>query len=455
MTITTSYGIQIKGSEYNKALKDTGAIYRRAVMFFINVCDKEWDYLDTLEYRKVNNAVEKLTIRTKDRPEPKYCFEDAEKAFYKFPAYLRRSAISKAIGLVSSYRSNLINWEKADEKTRGKRPKLPKEIRNMMPTMYRKASYKRTGLFSTEIKVYVRNTWDFIEIPLDHSDVKYIEKHCQGRIESAPTIERKGKRWYLRFAYEEICSLCDIKDIEQVTILAVDLGINSACTCCVMRSDGTILSRHSLKLTKEEDSLSHAVNKIKKVQRNGAKRCPSYWAAANGINDDISVKTANFIVDTAKAEGVQVIVMEYLDFKGKKKRKGKKQRLHLWKSSYVQSMVTVKAHRAGIHMSHVCARDTSSLAYDGSGKVQRGKDAGLPGYSLCKFQTGKIYNCDLSASYNIGARYYIREILKPEPERVRLQLQAKVPATCKRSTCTLADLISLNAELASMMASSF
>ena len=31
------------------------------------------------------------------------------------------------------------------------------------------------------------------------------------------------------------------------------------------------------------------------------------------------------------------------------------------------------------------------------------------------FESGKMYNCDLSASYNIGARYFIRELIKEVP----------------------------------------
>ena len=33
-------------------------------------------------------------------------------------------------------------------------------------------------------------------------------------------------------------------------------------------------------------------------------------------------------------------------------------------------------------------------------------------HSLCIFQNGKRYHCDLSASYNIGTRYFVREIFK-------------------------------------------
>ena len=115
-------------------------------------------------------------------------------------------------------------------------------------------------------------------------------------------------------------------------------------------------------------------------------------------------------------------------------------------------MVTDKAHRLGMRISRICAWGTSRLAYDGSGRILRGKEAELPTYSLCRFQNGKVYNCDLSASYNIGSRYFIREILKSLPARVRLELEANVPQVSKRSTCTWSTLINLNAELMSLAA---
>jgi uncharacterized protein (UPF0128 family) len=103
-----------------------------------------------------------------------------------------------------------------------------------------------------------------------------------------------------------------------------------------------------------------------------------------------------------------------------------------------------------MRVSHVNAWGTSKFAYDGSGTVLRGRDAGSKTYFMCKFANGKIYNCDLSASYNIGARYFIRETLKSLPETVRLRTEAKVPQCSKRSTCVLSDLLNLNAVLLSV-----
>ena len=106
----------------------------------------------------------------------------------------------------------------------------------------------------------------------------------------------------------------------------------------------------------------------------------------------------------------------------------------------MQKRCTHLAHRKGIRVSRVCAWNTSALAYDGSGKVERCAE----NHSLCRFSTGKQYNCDLSASYNIGARYFIRELIKPLPETARSLLEAEVPAVKRRISCVHADLIKLN-----------
>ena len=357
---------------------------------------------------------------------------------------MRRAAITEAIGKVSSYKSNLGNWANEVPTIRGRKPSLPK-AGLIYPCLYRENMYQQTGKYTARIKVYVRYTWDWINIQLRKSDVDYIHRHCSNRKQCAPTLQKHGHQWFLDFPFEETVTLNNTSVYEE-TILAVDLGLNSSATIAVMKADGTILGRHFLHLSKEYDSLTHAVNRIKKAQQHGNRKTPRLWAKANGINTHIATRTGTFIMDIAVQYHVNTIVFEYLDTSGKKKG-SKKQRLHLWKSQYVQNIVTDKAHRFGMRVSHICAWGTSKLAYDGSGITLRGKDANLSSYSVCQFQNGKIYNCDLNAAYNIGARYYIREILKSLPAKVRLAIKAKVPQLAKRSTCTLSSLFSLNAEL--------
>ena len=443
MDIYTTYKVKIK--HYNHIFKQTVAIYRNAVDYLIAVCYENWESISSIE-GSLNRQryVETLVHATKDNPNPKYDFDEK---FYKMPSYLRRGVISEALGKVSSYKSNLKNWESEEPSSRGEFPGYPK-AGYIYPSLYRGNMYSETeDTYKAQIKVYVRNTWDWITVQLRKSDVDYINRRCKNRKQCAPTLQKRGKEWYLDFPFEENVKLCKT-NIKDQTVVAVDLGINTAATISVMRSDGTILGRHYCKLPKETDHLAHSINRIKKMQQHGNYKTPRLWAKAKGINHDIATKTAGFIMDVAVLYNADTIVFEHLDRKGKLKG-SKKQRLHMWRCKEVQAIVTNKAHRLGMHVSHICAWGTSKLAYDGSGFVARGREGGFNTYELCKFTNGKVYNCDLSASYNIGARYFIRELLKSVPEKARLRIEAKVPQCSKRSTCTLSTLVNLNTVLAS------
>ncbi len=439
MKLISTYSVKIK--EHNNLFRVSVTLYRQAVDFFIDVIDTHWDRFSGSSTKGAVNLAELYTLPTKSRPVVQHNFNER---FYKMPSYLRRAAISEAFGKVSSYRSNLSNWESADANSKGNRPSAPK-AGFVYPALYKGNMY-RGDLFNgytVEIKVFRNNTWDWLNITLRKTDVDYIRKYCRFQRMCTPTLQKRGKQWFLDFPFEEKVGF-DTIPVGDQTVLAVDLGINNACTCSVMRSDGTVLGRHFLRLPKEYDSLKCKTDRIKRAQRHGSRKTPKLWAYAKGVNDDIAVKTANFIIDTAILYNVDVIVMEHLDL-GKKKRGSKKQKLALWRAKYVQAMVTHKAHHNRIRISHINAWGTSRLAFDGSGKVLRGRESEKTGnnYSLCEFKTGKVYNCDLNATYNIGARYFVRGLLKTLPATEEQRIRAKVPGCDKRSTCTLSTLISL------------
>ncbi|MCH4031337.1 MAG: transposase [Lachnospiraceae bacterium] len=445
MKITSTYSVKLNNKDVSHVLKDTVAIYRNAVDFYIGVINREWDAVFSVitTQKSAVNAAEALTVSTAKRPVVKYRFGAV---FYKFPSYLRRACIAEAYGKVSSYRSNLSNWENSDPRTRGLEPGIPK-AGYVYPAMYRDNCYVRVDTYTARIKAFVRNTWDWISVRLRKRDVDYILHHCQKRKECVPTLQKRGKCWYLDFPFQKDCELNNT-DIFDQTIVAVDLGINSCCACAVMRSDGTIVGRSFLKLPKEYDSLNRKISHIKYAQRHGSRCVRRLWKFADGVNDDIAVKTAQFIIDTAVLYNADTIVFEHLDLNGKK-HGSKRQRLHLWKAKRVQSVVTDKAHMLSMRISRINAWNTSRLAFDGSGRILRGRESAKTNgnYSLCEFSTGKVYNCDLNASYNIGSRYFVREILKSLPVTDGQRIRAKVPGCAKRSTCTLSTLISLDAEL--------
>ena len=381
MKLSMTYCVRTKG--FNRVFDETVRLYRQAVSFFVAVCLKEWKYISVIQGQKNRSGfVESLTVKTKQNLVVPY---DFSVRFYKFPSYLRRAAIAEALGKVSSYRSNLANWEATDPEKRGDKPSLP-QTGFVYPAMYRSGMFVRTGMYQAALKVFIRNTWDWVLMDLRKSDVDYIKHHCTNYKECVPTLQKRGKKWFLDFVFQTAVKLPEVS-IKNTRILAVDLGLNSACTCSIMTPEGAVLGREFLSLPREYDSLEHAISHIKHAQKLCAHKTPGLWKQAKGINDDIAVKTARFIVDTAIKYDVDCIVMEHLDLAGKK-RGSKKQRLHLWRAKYIQAMVVNKAHRNMIRIARVCAWNTSRLAFDGTGRVQRGKEAELPATASAGFRPG-------------------------------------------------------------------
>lgn len=204
-----------------------------------------------------------------------------------------------------------------------------------------------------------------------------------------------------------------------------------------MTADGTVIARKFINFASEKDHLYHVLNRIKRKQReHGPKSTAAMWRYAKALNDDIAKKVAAAITEFAVLYSVDVIVFEHLSFTGKKHGGSKAQKLSMWKRNSIQDYIEHKAHRCGIRISRICAWGTSKLAFDGSGALKRDET----NHALATFASGKQYNCDLSASYNIGARYFVRELLKPLPAMVRSRLSAKVPEAERRIQVTLATL---------------
>ena len=196
------------------------------------------------------------------------------------------------------------------------------------------------------------------------------------------------------------------------------------------------LGRKFIDFPSEKDRMYRVLGRIRRFQReHESVQTKSRWAYAKRLNIELGRKIAGAVTKYAKEKHADVIVFEYLETKGKISGR-KKQKLHLWRKRDIQKRCEHQAHRNGMRISRICAWNTSRLAYDGTGTVVRDPK----NHSLCVFQTGKRYNCDLSASYNIGARYFIRELLKPLPVTERSLLEAKVPAVKRRTSCVYADL---------------
>ena len=436
MRLTTSYKMKLTGDF--KALETSIAIYRQVLTYLIPIINDNWKELSQYEFSNQKyNQIEKW-IHSTQMNQAQY---DFDQKFPKLPNYLRRSAISKALGVVSSYRSNLTNWEANPE---GQAPKL-------QLVHYEHPAYYKGGLFKNfdpihqtiELKVFKNGDWVFEQYGLKQSDCTYYKRYLSGKKQNVPILQKKGRRFYAVFSYDEKTVLIPEKSINK--ICAVDLGLETDATCSIMDKDGTVYARNFISFSKEHDQLHTQLGRIKRNQKRGSLHNKTLWRSVSGISQDIADKTARAIFEFGKEHGVDVFVLEYLDFKGKKAVK----RAHFWRYKRIYKVLTQKAHQYGLRMARVNARYTSRLAFDGSGWSKRGrKIAPDTSYSTLQFSTGKFYNADLNASYNIGARFFIRHLLKTVTVTQRLALEAKVPQVAKRSTCTLSDLINLRSALA-------
>ena len=424
--------------EYRPFL-DTIGIYQDALSFLIDVADGHYGEIRNLASQKAMTAVERMVHSTTSR---KAIYPSFDIRFPKFPSYLRRAAIFEAIAAVMLYRRNLADWESSDRKR--KKPRLNRR-RNAMPAFYRGNMFipgKKDEAYTVRLKLWKDNDWKWHEFRLSGADARNIEKEFSLSEAKCPVLKKHGHRFSLSFAFENEAGLPDKKKAD--TICAVDIGVSNAAVCSIIRSDGTVTGRKLISFPGEEDRLMRIMNERRAAHSRSACRTHRLDRFLGNHNENLARMTAAAISEYAASEGASVIVMEHLN-PGGKAGGSKKERLHLWRKRDILKRTEAIAHRKGIRFSTVYAGGTSKYAFDGSGAVIRDKD----NHSLCTFRTGKRYNADLSASYNIGGRYLIRELLKACPETEASEAKAKVPGLSARATCTLSTYISLLAVTAS------
>jgi IS605 OrfB family transposase len=432
---TVSYGVQL--NHLNKCLDPTIRVYRNAIRYLIDIVTRHYSEIKDLSQLDSQQYIENLTHATEGNI-PMYPRFD--RLFYKFPSYLRRDAINAAIGKVSSHIKLTELWEKNGRK--GRRPRMNYN-QDTMPCFYRGNMYREENTkHGFQIKVYRNHDWVWLDIDMDRSDMRYIHDYCAELKEAAPVLKKVHGNYVLQFAYKIPHSEDNkfVKDTEVQRALGVDLGLNTDAVCTSVLRDGTVTGCKFIDNPVAKDRLYTLLNVIKGAQQHGSRHMYRLWRYVDNYNREIAIKTAVGIVRYAAQVNAQVIVFENLtNMKGA--HGSKKQRISLWRKRDIQSRVEQMAKRLGIRVTYICPWNTSRLAFDGSGAVTRDKD----NHALCTFATGKRYNCDLSASKNIAARYFIRAIRKSVPVTEWLPIQAKVPELGTRTRCTLSTLISLSA----------
>ena len=434
---TVSYGVKL--NNLTKCLEPTVRVFRDAVKYLINISLMHYDDIKGMSSKMAMNAVEAMVHSTEKRTAK---YPSFDRLFYKMPSYLRRNAIVTANAKADSYKKLVGLWENGGCK--GKRPHINSN-QDVMPCFYRENMFRENG-DGFAIKVYRNHDWVWLPVTLRKTDLDYIRRNCSDLKESPPVLCRINHGYELRFSYALPKSEKNFaKDKDVKTVVGVDLGINSDAVCSAVTTDGTVTGQKFINNPVEKDRLYTTLGRIRKCQAHGNTHPRRLWRFADNYNEAITVKTAVGIVDYAKSVSADVIVFENLsDLRGRAHGRSR-QKIAIWRKKEIQHRVEEMASRIGIRVSYVFAGGTSKFAFDGSGEVVRGKNAGFSTNAMCLFSNGKQYNCDLSASRNIAARFLIRRIKKSMSETAWLQARAKVPGLSTRTECTLATLISLSA----------
>jgi IS605 OrfB family transposase len=406
---------------------DTEKLYRQFARALISVVYTHWTSI--ADASSPCAAVEKLVHRTSKNPNPRYQYFAGK--FYKFPSYLRRAVIQAAIGQVSSFVTRYRQWQSGSRKRKDALPPRLNAVTSLRTVLYQ----GQCILFledAVKIKLYKGKDWSWETISVKNTGKRHLLPESK-TMSPSMLVSSRGISLSVPFKIKPPTKQ------EVKRICSVDLEINTIAVASIVNPDGTVTARKFFNSCAADidrrDKRLQAIRKKARLTMGGRGQsefssdfrhpcktgklskgfCRSIYRKAHKINRQIAHKVSKELINFATANGAAVIVFEHMT--GWKPRGGKRgstlrQRFHGWLKSSIVSLTTEKYLESGGKTVLVNPRGTSSWAFDGSGQVTRNKK----NYALATFPTGKKYNADLSASYNIGARYWLKLVRRKRNE---------------------------------------
>lgn len=390
----------------------TVAFYRRIVKMAATVAMTHWDTLGPLRPKERQMALEALFHATADRPATRYPVLD--RAMGKMPSYLRRAALSAALGVVSSFLSNYSNWldDQIGGRTRGVGARAPRlGFANVFPSLYggNMITYGK-GLRKVQIKLLGSDgQWRFTSpLSVKGRFKRLMPLAC--KMDLCPSLMQRGAKVWLSCPVEVrppkyLTNKTFATDTPRVC--SVDVGINTAAVAAIVDSTGTVIARKFLNCGRHNDRRDALAATIAQKQSQsgsvakGERHCVALHRRIAGYSLDAARRLAGELAAFATQHGAKAFVIE--DLKGwrpKGPSRAMRKRFHRFQHRMLIQHLTHKAQEMGMRLLEVFARGTSRWAYDGSGKVTRSKENA----QLATFTSGKRYNADLNGALNIAAR---------------------------------------------------
>ena len=423
---------QIVATQHQKELlQKTVSEFRCLVRCLVGVINTHWSTIGLLDAKSQIPAIEKLVHQTAKNPSPKYQYFNRH--FYKFPSYYRRGAIQFAVGQVSSFNTRYRSWQSGIRKRKDALPPRLNVDCGTYPPLYKGQCIKfADDLNSAAIKVFTGTDWIWTTVGITGHRERHLNPNNK---QKSPYLIVRDKNCHLSVPFQ--IKVPKLKDTESV--LSADLGINTTATVSVVNFDGTVSYREFIHPGRDIDQRDKRLKRISKKASLTGKLQKGFarglYRKAGNINREIGQKVSARLIKIAKQYGVKYIVFEHLKGwrpKGGKKRSTLKQRFHNWLHRRIVNLTEMKWSELGGRVVFVNPRGTSSYAYDGSGKLKRSSK----NYELAVFASGKKYNCDLSASYNIASRFILKLLGGNSPQ----DEQGKSSCSSPRSWVTLSML---------------
>lgn len=417
--------------EQRELLLFTVSEFRCLVRCLVGVVYTHWSTIGRLDPKSQIPAVEKLIHATAKNPSPRYQYFN--RRFYKFPSYYRRGAIQFAVGQVSSFVTRYRCWQSGIRKRKTALPPRLSADCGTYPPLYKGQCIRfAEDNNSAAIKVFTGKDWVWTTVGITGHRERHLNPNNQRK---SPYLIVNDRRCHLSVPFQIKTSKIE----ETGSVLSVDLGINTTATASIVNFDGTVSHREFIRPGRDIDRRDKRLKRISKKASLTGKLYQGFarglYRKAGNINREIGQNVSARLVKIAKQYGVKYIVFEHLIGwrpKGGKKRSTLRQRFHGWLHRRIVNLTEMKWSELGGRVVFVNPRGTSSYAYDGSGKLKRSSK----NYEQAVFASGKKYNCDLSASYNIGARFVYKLCGGNSPENLQGKSSCKLP----RSWVTLSIL---------------
>ena len=257
---TVRYIVHTKNIDYDTArcIRKTQKLYQSALGFIMSVCVSHWDEIEGLGQLEAKTRIESLIHGTRNRTA---VYRDFDRLFPNFPSYLRRDAIARSIGHVSSFVTNSARYDEIRHvrMSNGMHPQKGKAPRfrhdpNIAPSFYKDGMYIPNADGTLSVKLWNGRDWTYHTIAVRSADAHYISKKMHGGWEIAsPSLIRYFGHWAFAYVLRRKHPALPKK---VKVIVGVDLGIGNDAVCSAMLTDGTVIARRFIRLASEKSSAS-------------------------------------------------------------------------------------------------------------------------------------------------------------------------------------------------------